>query len=559
MKPYNYIKKLLIIINIFFLLTLSSCTLSVIKLAEALDNINNINIDTTNVITDLSKINYSENFITVDNIKEIKNHRNDSLDKINTDSIPNKKFTNTLNTTTNNNNNNNNTNNNIAQNTSNKTENNTGNNLELSNTSNNKKEPIEDLIITNISSINSDYFPDSIIVNLTVKNNNGAFISGLADPYIKKEKNVKDYWKNIIDSCKGISSKIENIKIEEIREIKSPNYSICYVLDHSPSMGEERTVILQQSVRYSISKVKNNDKLSAIKFTDRATVEARPTTDKNIFAQEFKINGMSSKKYGTGTDILKALDSAAALLQDDKDNSYEKIIVLFTDGSSSMKEYNKVIKKLRQQKIRVFTICYGMTDFSNMVKIAKDTDGQMILIKSIKEFSNAFNYIYNLLTNFYKITYKPSDCYDLHNIKVTLDIPELNIQGITSNGEYDKSMFNKFSEIGTINLMDINFEYNKSTITNESYEILNDVAIQLKRNPDIKIKICGHTDAQGSDEYNLKLSEDRANSVKTALINLGINKNRIKVKGYGKTKPIAPNDTEENKKKNRRIEFIIIE
>ena len=120
-------------------------------------------------------------------------------------------------------------------------------------------------------------------------------------------------------------------------------------------------------------------------------------------------------------------------------------------------------------------------------------------------------------------------------------------------------MFNKFSEIGTINLMDINFEYNKSTITNESYEILNDVAIQLKRNPDIKIKICGHTDAQGSDEYNLKLSEDRANSVKTALINLGINKNRIKVKGYGKTKPIAPNDTEENKKKNRRIEFIIIE
>ena len=112
-------------------------------------------------------------------------------------------------------------------------------------------------------------------------------------------------------------------------------------------------------------------------------------------------------------------------------------------------------------------------------------------------------------------------------------------------------------EIGTVIILEgINFEKGKATITMDSEEILRTGALKtMEDNPEIVVEISGHTDSDGSDSYNQQLSQDRANSVKQWLVEHGINGDRIETVGYGEDKPIAPNDTPENKLKNRRIEF----
>ena len=104
----------------------------------------------------------------------------------------------------------------------------------------------------------------------------------------------------------------------------------------------------------------------------------------------------------------------------------------------------------------------------------------------------------------------------------------------------------------------INFETGKADIKPESQEIVNQIAEMLKQNNDLKISIEGHTDNVGSDKSNQKLSENRAKSVMNALIALGIDKTRLKSKGWGASKPIADNSTEEGRAKNRRVEIVKI-
>jgi outer membrane protein OmpA-like peptidoglycan-associated protein len=108
-------------------------------------------------------------------------------------------------------------------------------------------------------------------------------------------------------------------------------------------------------------------------------------------------------------------------------------------------------------------------------------------------------------------------------------------------------------------LQNIQFEFNSSALTADSESGIQILTAFLKRNLDLKVELAGHTDNVGNKDYNLKLSSDRAESVRKALIANGINENRLTAKGYGATKPLAPNDTEEHRALNRRTEMIIIE
>lgn len=102
----------------------------------------------------------------------------------------------------------------------------------------------------------------------------------------------------------------------------------------------------------------------------------------------------------------------------------------------------------------------------------------------------------------------------------------------------------------------INFDFGKSTIKKESMPIVEQIIEMMKQAKDIKISVEGHTDSDGSNESNLKLSEARAKSVAEAIIKGGIDKSRLTTAGFGEEKPIADNSTEEGKAKNRRVELI---
>jgi outer membrane protein OmpA-like peptidoglycan-associated protein len=111
----------------------------------------------------------------------------------------------------------------------------------------------------------------------------------------------------------------------------------------------------------------------------------------------------------------------------------------------------------------------------------------------------------------------------------------------------------------TIVLNNVFFETSKWELKPESMIELDRLVLLLKNNPEKKIEIGGHTDNVGSDEANLTLSNNRAQSVVDYLVKKGIAVNRLTAKGYGETVPIATNDTEIGRSKNRRTEFRVIE
>lgn len=103
----------------------------------------------------------------------------------------------------------------------------------------------------------------------------------------------------------------------------------------------------------------------------------------------------------------------------------------------------------------------------------------------------------------------------------------------------------------------IYFDVNKDVVKPESYGTLNEISKVLNENPDVKVKIVGHTDSDGADQANLDLSKRRGASVKEELVkSFNIDPARLESDGMGETKPVAANDTPGNKALNRRVEFI---
>ena len=103
----------------------------------------------------------------------------------------------------------------------------------------------------------------------------------------------------------------------------------------------------------------------------------------------------------------------------------------------------------------------------------------------------------------------------------------------------------------------IYFDVNKDVVKPESYGTLKEIANVLTENPEVKIKIVGHTDSDGADPANLDLSKRRGSSVKDALVkDFGIDASRLESDGMGETQPVAANDSPVNKALNRRVEFI---
>ncbi|HET8947057.1 MAG TPA: OmpA family protein [Candidatus Polarisedimenticolia bacterium] len=101
----------------------------------------------------------------------------------------------------------------------------------------------------------------------------------------------------------------------------------------------------------------------------------------------------------------------------------------------------------------------------------------------------------------------------------------------------------------------VNFDTNSAHLQSSSTAVLDRVAEGLKSHPEVRLEVQGHTDSQGNDAYNMKLSRDRANAVKDYLVGKGVPAKQLEAKGYGETKPIADNKTSGGRAVNRRVEL----
>jgi outer membrane protein OmpA-like peptidoglycan-associated protein len=114
-----------------------------------------------------------------------------------------------------------------------------------------------------------------------------------------------------------------------------------------------------------------------------------------------------------------------------------------------------------------------------------------------------------------------------------------------------------FTKGKTVVLRGVNFEFNKATLTKESERILWRAHRAMIANPDVQVVITGHTDNIGGQQFNQKLSLERAQTVRNWLYEKGIKSDRMRTVGKGLNEPVATNDTEEGRAENRRIEFYV--
>jgi len=126
--------------------------------------------------------------------------------------------------------------------------------------------------------------------------------------------------------------------------------------------------------------------------------------------------------------------------------------------------------------------------------------------------------------------------------------------------EVEKNILLSPLRVGTVVILhNVYFDFDKAVLRPESKAELNNLIRLLRENPTMKVEIAGHTDSKGSDEYNIRLSRARAKAVRDYLVEVGgINPKRLVVVGYGESRPIASNATDEGRQLNRRVEFKIL-
>lgn len=114
------------------------------------------------------------------------------------------------------------------------------------------------------------------------------------------------------------------------------------------------------------------------------------------------------------------------------------------------------------------------------------------------------------------------------------------------------------SEQSSVRLEGVTFELNSAELTADARQTLLRVVEALRGEPNLRAEIAGHTDSSGADDYNLNLSQRRAESVQQFLVSQGIDRSRLEARGYGETRPVADNNTAAGRERNRRVEFNVL-
>jgi len=182
--------------------------------------------------------------------------------------------------------------------------------------------------------------------------------------------------------------------------------------------------------------------------------------------------------------------------------------------------------------------------------------------ETLPDGTKAGNAISNVEDGSFKIVLPYNKNYSIHASadKFFAISENLNLDSLVKSGykEIHKDLYLVPIEIGQIvRLNNVFFDFDKWDLRPESFVELDRVVQLMNDNPTLEIEMSAHTDSRGSDEYNIKLSENRAKSVMDYIISKGISPTRITSHGYGETRPVASNDTDEGRQLNRRVEFKI--
>lgn len=391
--------------------------------------------------------------------------------------------------------------------------------------------------------------------------------------YGASTEEFKRYWCGIqTKSSTELSQPTEPAyTISEVNEQDTIPIAVTFIMDHSGSMGDERALVVQEAVENLIKDKRPQDTLAILKYDSKIGIESNLSADKALLLYRLKKDGLGH--YGGGTALIDAAAEGVEILK--KAESFEnKAIVIFTDGkeNSSVLTKNELILDALSEDVKIYTIAFGSeTDVEYLKDLAEATDGGYYQIYETLNFLKIFDDVYQRMRNYYTITFK-ADTIGKQEVTVKLCLPNgpdsLNISfendTLVLDDVIEELTADRYSDFdeepaeGDIKLLNVNFHFAKTDVTESSYTEIDKAVAYLKKYPSVYIELRGHTDNIGNAHANMKLSNHRAHKIKHLLTKSGIAAHRIKAIGLGESQPIATNQTEEGRALNRRTEFVVI-
>jgi VWFA-related protein len=443
-----------------------------------------------------------------------------------------------------------------------------------------------DGLVLDVWKVESEDYPKEVRVFARVLDSSGNFISGMADPYYKGEGTYKRYWTGITQYLGGDTVEVKEYVVREYGDLDSLTYALALTLDHGGSMAGAIEYLLD-AARMFVKMKYPNDRIAIAKFDKKITVERKLTAD--LRELDSALQNRDLKGYGLYTALYDAMKESITLLKSTNKDT-PRALVLFTDGEDNASKTTdaELYAYARANNVRIFPVGFGYVNDSTLKALAQYTGGKYYHVRSKSEFGAVFKDIYESLRNFYKITYLPTPHIGKTEIEITIntrgadssDVSDSKlVNGSRKNddndertnknikkpnekkakGRIDKPLFTMLDSVNTVfSTTKIYFDYKKAEVRPESAPMLDAIAGALLNAPRIKIEVCGHTDNIGGEEFNQRLSELRASAVVQALVERGVKAEHLRSKGLGLSQPVANNDTEDDRQKNRRTEFAII-
>lgn len=398
-------------------------------------------------------------------------------------------------------------------------------------------------------------YPDSIRMFVRVLDSTGNVVTHMAQPYVKP--GAPNYFTRLEEHL-GTGrfqqhSVVEKFTVREFSEQDSIPTWIALALDYSGSMKPVKDAV-EAGTELFVGMKRDCDLISITGFHKVATVVSPLERDAGVILRNFK--DYSKRTQGLFSASMDGIMAALHTL-DSVPISEPKVAIVFADGdeNSSTSKVQDIIEFGVKNNISVYCIGFGYANDETLQALSLYTGGKYYRAYAKKDLQDIFVDIYRSLRNYYLVRYVPPQYNGLHVVDVTVNVPGRDT--LVARGQYEKNpMDTNFSTNEFTRA--ILFAYNEATIDAPSAPILDEIADAMTRNPRIVLEIQGHTDNIGDEDFNMKLSMARAEAVRTGLMARKVSADALRTRAFGFSMPVAPNDSEENRARNRRTVFKIL-
>jgi outer membrane protein OmpA-like peptidoglycan-associated protein len=387
----------------------------------------------------------------------------------------------------------------------------------------------------------------------------GFVVTHMAEPY--KAASAPDYFPRLMERLgerrRVRDSAVRNFRVREIGELDSIPANIALAIDCSGSMkGAKPTLDL--GTELFIGMKRKCDNISLVGYHKVITEVFPLSGDTTAMLREFRSFKKRSQGLFTATfdGIMKSLQTLKDVPLDQP-----KVCVVFADGdeNTSSVRLSDVYEYATRHNISIYCVGFGYANDQALQDLSLYTGGKYYRAYTKADLLAIFLDIYNSLRNYYLVSYVPPRYEGIHNIYLTVDVPGRDT--MVARGTYDKTPLNPLADTNEFSKR-ILFAYDESIIDTSSYIIIDELADALLRFDRVVLEIQGHASRSGPDDnrvdYNMTLSQRRAESVKQALVDRGVQAFRLKTRGFGFSMPVVPNDSETNRALNRRTVFRIL-